>query len=560
MKTPNRHMLRWKIAIQEYRGNMTIVHKDGNINNNADELRRGPLPNNIDNPSYVPEGASPKIPIEGIIFTDLNTPFFAELRNGYTQDKNFSILYQLLTKDCKDNALIHALDEIWNKSSEKGRFHLLDGVIYHRTKHTCVMTVVDRSSINLLLKECHHSPSSGHLSEDRTREKIKTCIWWPMCQKDVSEYFKTCDRCQKENKSTGKRLGNMITIQEPRRPWEIVHMNWVTGLPPGGDLSFNNIPVIGDRFGKTPIFLPFHKDDKSRDTALLIWNRVVLWTGILTNIISDRDPKFTSALWKNVQQIFGTKLFFSTAYHPQTDGLAERMIQTLKNIVRRCFSYSLEFKDCNGFTHDLCTLLPEPELEYKTSIHGSTKQAPAILEKGWSPKLPQDFLTKDLVEIHLKDASFKGMLDKARNHSVRCMEDSFAYAEDKWDKSHATTDFKLKDSFAGPYVIKALHVENSVEVELSEELSNKSPTFPVSLIKPYKASDAEKLPLRNKVPQAIPPIESSGFKKITKVLKERKLRTNKVREYLVRYSEPTCEDELLAEKDIPAATKLLRRL
>ncbi|MBW0514021.1 hypothetical protein O181_053736 [Austropuccinia psidii MF-1] len=184
-----------------------------------------------------------------------------------------------------------------------------------------------------------------------------------------------------------------------------------------------------------------------------------------------------------------------------------------------------------------------------------------------------------MVEIHPTAASFKGKLDQTRKHAVRCMEYSFAYSKDKWDKSHATPDFKvgdlvlvsttgfnkikgckkLKDSFAGPFVIKTLHGENSVEVQLSEELSNKNPTFIVSMIKPYKSNDAEKLPLKNKVPQVIPPIESSGVKKITKFLKERKLRNNKVREYLVRYSDPACEDERLAEKDIPEATKLLRR-
>ncbi|MBW0542230.1 hypothetical protein O181_081945 [Austropuccinia psidii MF-1] len=142
------------------------------------------------------------------------------------------------------------------------------------------------------------------------------------------------------------------------------------------------------------------------------------------------------------------------------------------------------------------------------------------------------------------------------------MEDSFSYAKDKWDKSHATPDFKvgylvlvsttnfnnikgckkLKDSFSGPLFIKALHGENAVEVELSEEFSNKHPTFPVSLMKPYNSSDSERFPLRNKVPQAIPPNEPSGIKKITKALKERRLRTNKVREYLVRYSNPAFED------------------
>ncbi|MBW0527788.1 hypothetical protein O181_067503 [Austropuccinia psidii MF-1] len=120
---------------------------------------------------------------------------------------------------------MHALDELWKKSDNEGIFHLLDGIIYHRSKHTCVMTVVDRSLINIVLIECHDSHFSGHLSEDRTREKVKTFIWWPMWQKNVSEYCKTCDRCQKANKYTGKRLGNMIKIQEPSRPLEIVHMD-----------------------------------------------------------------------------------------------------------------------------------------------------------------------------------------------------------------------------------------------------------------------------------------------------------------------------------------------
>ncbi|MBW0504331.1 hypothetical protein O181_044046 [Austropuccinia psidii MF-1] len=115
----------------------------------------------------------------------------------------------------------------------------------------------------------------------------------------------------------------MIKIQEPSRPWEIFHMDWVTGLPPRGDRSYNACLVIVDRFSKTPIFLPCYKDDTAMDAALMSWNRVVSWTGTFTKIISDRDSKFTSALWKNLHQLFGTELSFSTAYHPQTDGLVE---------------------------------------------------------------------------------------------------------------------------------------------------------------------------------------------------------------------------------------------
>ncbi|MBW0473751.1 hypothetical protein O181_013466 [Austropuccinia psidii MF-1] len=203
----------------------------------------------------------------------------------------------------------------------------------------------------------------------------------------------------------------MIKIQENRRPWEIVHMDWVTCLPPGGDKSYNSFLVIVYRFSKTPIFLPFHKDDKAIDTALLIWNGVVSWTGIFTKIISERDPKFTSGLWTKIHQLFETNLSFSTAYHPQPDGLAGRMIQTLEDMVQIFCAYVIELKDCDGFTLYWYTLLSALELAYKTSIHGCTNQTPSILEKGWNPRLPQDSFRKYLVGIHSKASSFKLILE-----------------------------------------------------------------------------------------------------------------------------------------------------
>ncbi|MBW0464155.1 hypothetical protein O181_003870 [Austropuccinia psidii MF-1] len=93
-------------------------------------------------------------------------------------------------------------------------------------------------------------------------------------------------------------------------------MDWVTALPPGGDRSFNSFLVLADRYSKTPMFLPFHKDEKAMETAIMIWNRVISHTGLFQNIISDRDPKFTSALWTNLHKLFGAKISFSTAYHP----------------------------------------------------------------------------------------------------------------------------------------------------------------------------------------------------------------------------------------------------
>ncbi|MBW0514388.1 hypothetical protein O181_054103 [Austropuccinia psidii MF-1] len=109
-------------------------------------------------------------------------------------------------KDCKDPSLSSKLDETWKRAYDEGRFHLLDGILYHRTKHTCVMALTDGMLISNILHECHNSVAAGHLSEDRTLERVKTCSWWPNWKKDVAEYCKTCDRCQKANRLTGKNL------------------------------------------------------------------------------------------------------------------------------------------------------------------------------------------------------------------------------------------------------------------------------------------------------------------------------------------------------------------
>ncbi|MBW0547561.1 hypothetical protein O181_087276 [Austropuccinia psidii MF-1] len=135
------------------------------------------------------------------------------------------------------------------------------------------------------------------------------------------------------------------------------------------------------------------------------------------------------------------------------------------------------------------------------------------------------------------------------------MNDAFDYAKGKWDKSHKVPDFKvgelvlvstlnfnnirapkkLKDSYVGPFGIVASNRTNGVQLELSGELENKRPTFPVSLIKPYQPTEKELFPLRNPTPLTVPPVEHNEDKKIRKVIKERRLRGKNQREYLVRY-------------------------
>ncbi|MBW0488312.1 hypothetical protein O181_028027 [Austropuccinia psidii MF-1] len=208
MKTPNRHTLRWQMSIQEYRGNMTIFCKSGNIHRNSDGLSRWALANTPENPAWVPQEEHH---IEGICVTDICTEFFNQVKESYKMDKSRHSLCQLLIKDCEDPSLSYKLDEAWKKAYDEGRFHLLYRILYHRTKHKCVMASTDRTLIETILHECHDSVSSGHLSEDRTLERVKAFSWWPNWRKDFSEYFQTCDRCQKSKQRHRKEIWNHNT-------------------------------------------------------------------------------------------------------------------------------------------------------------------------------------------------------------------------------------------------------------------------------------------------------------------------------------------------------------
>ncbi|MBW0519448.1 hypothetical protein O181_059163 [Austropuccinia psidii MF-1] len=129
-------------------------------------------------------------------------------------------------------------------------------------------------------------------------------------------------------------------------------------------------------------------------------------TDLFENIISDRNPKLTSFLCTSLQKLLGTKLSFSTAYHPRTDILAERLIKILAEIIRIFCTYGLELEYSDSFTHDCFKLIPALELTYNTSINASTGNTPAMLEERWNPKIPVDTLKKDLVDIHPTPSRF----------------------------------------------------------------------------------------------------------------------------------------------------------
>ena len=96
-------------------------------------------------------------------------------------------------------------------------------------------------------------------------------------------------------------------------------MDFVTGLP-RIQRQHDAIWVIVDRLTKSAHFLPVNVKDSLETLAQLYVNEIVRLHGVPVSIVSDRDPRFTSRFWPSLQTTLGTRLHFSTTYHPQTDG------------------------------------------------------------------------------------------------------------------------------------------------------------------------------------------------------------------------------------------------
>ncbi|MBW0536491.1 hypothetical protein O181_076206 [Austropuccinia psidii MF-1] len=105
------------------------------------------------------------------------------------------------------------------------------------------------------------------------------------------------------------------------------------------------------------------------DRALLFWSNRISTCEMPKIFISDRNPNFTSEILTNLYDMLGRKPAFSTPYHLQTDVLAERMIKTMEELIRRFCAYGMEYKYHEGYTHDWVTHLPEVQLAYKISQH-----------------------------------------------------------------------------------------------------------------------------------------------------------------------------------------------
>jgi transposase InsO family protein len=164
---------------------------------------------------------------------------------------------------------------------------------------------------------------------------LKTRYWWRGMKKEIAQYVARCDICQRTKAEHQKPAGLLQPLPIPEWKWEEIGMDFITGLPrtqKGND----SIWVIIDCLTKVAHFIPVKTTFGGATLARIYLKEIVRLHGIPRKIVSDRGTQFTSKFWTSLQKAMGTKLDFSTAYHPQTDGQTERVNKVLEDLLRAC--------------------------------------------------------------------------------------------------------------------------------------------------------------------------------------------------------------------------------
>ena len=150
-------------------------------------------------------------------------------------------------------------------------------------------------------------------------QDMKQYYWWRGMKRDISEYVSKCLTCHQGKAKHQVPFGLLNPLLIPQWKWDNITMDFVSGFPLT-QRKHDAVWVIVDRLTKSAHFLPVRLDYSMDRLAELYLSEIVILHGIPLSIMSNRDPRFTSMLWKELQSTFGTRLNFSIAFHPQTDG------------------------------------------------------------------------------------------------------------------------------------------------------------------------------------------------------------------------------------------------
>ncbi|KAK8934588.1 hypothetical protein KSP39_PZI014470 [Platanthera zijinensis] len=373
-----------------------------------------------------------------------------------------------------------------------GDYSLRDGLLHFRGRVYIPAGGQIREDI---MTEAHCSRYSVHPGITKMTADLKKMMFWPGMKKDITYFVTHCEACQLVKAECRNPAGLLQPLPVPEWKFDDIAMDFIHGLP-RSRTGNDSIWVIVDRLTKVARFVPIRKDDSVGVLVRKFVEQYVRYHGVPRTIVSDRDGRFTSREWLSVQAYLGTRLTFSTAFHPQTDGQTERTNRTLKDLLRLCILDRGEPWE---------KMLPLVEFSYNNSYQSSIKMAPYEALYGrkcrtplsWvqdeDPKvLGSDFVEDTEAQVRLiRDRMLEAQSRQAKYYDARHRQVEFRVGDQVFLKirpMHGVSRVrgrrkKLSPRYMGPYRILERIGPLAYRLELSPELAALHDVFHISSLR-----------------------------------------------------------------------------
>ena len=345
----------WQLFLSQYVDRLDIRYKPGKLHQNADGLSR--------------LQATPRAAClitewkENLLQMD---PRLQErIVRALPKDRHLGTVYKNITKragqdDGHGSTTLHSFR--YDRDTKLLYFVEPDG-----RERLCLPEALH----NQVLKYAHEQ--AGHEGIGRTYSRIRENVYLHRLRKVVEKYVHSCPICQLAKPSHHRPFGELNPIKSPEIPFATICMDFVVDLP--ASRQGNTVLLtITDKFTKYVRLIPGRKTDTAVQWAHRFFEQIYRHWGSPQRIISDRDSKFTSTFWQTLFKRAKVQLALSAAYHPSTDGQAERTNQTTE-IALRCML-------ANKGSHEWESLLPDVEFTLNTAKSESTGETPFQLLYG----------------------------------------------------------------------------------------------------------------------------------------------------------------------------------
>src|SRR5438045_589338 len=256
------------------------------------------------------------------MLVEMSKEFKTQLLKGYDNDPT----YQQITEVLKRNNAIDPQDRASLPFSHDDK-----GLIWHHDETAWLCIPDSNNLIGDILKITH--TEAGHPGAARTFECAASSWYIRRLSRQIHKYLHHCPQCRVYQTRCHAPYGSLQPIQSPPVPFHTITIDYILALPDSGE--FNAIMSVTDKFSKCITLVPGRDNWMASQWAHALLD--CLWLadwGLPKVIISDHDKKFLSVFWMSLFKKLGIQLFYSTAYHPQTDGQSEHTNQTMETMLQ----------------------------------------------------------------------------------------------------------------------------------------------------------------------------------------------------------------------------------